>query len=63
MGESILEKKLRILGSATDGSPEVLRAVISKQWTAQDASEYRRAIGKPGRPSHAELTKTTMRRP
>lgn len=63
MPESILEKKLRILGNATEGSPEVLRAVASKQWTAKDASEYRRAIGKTGRPSHAELVKATMRVP
>lgn len=63
MTESILEKKLRILGNATDGSSEVLRAVAAKQWTAKDASEYRRATGKPGRPSHTDLVKATMRVP
>ena len=63
MTESILDKKQRILGNATHDSPEVTKAVSSKQWTAQDASEYRKATEKPGkRESHAQLVARTMRR-
>ena len=66
MTESVLDKKLRILGPAQDGDPAVLRAVSSKQWTARDAREYRKHVSgqagiAEGELTHAERIAMTMR--
>lgn len=63
MTESIAEKKQRVLGNAPDGSPAVLRAIRNKEWTAQDAVEYRKYMtGTTGSiKTHAERVALTMR--
>lgn len=64
MTESILSKKSRILGDKPDNRT-VLNAIRSKQWTASDAREYRKAVQgvkKNSGPSYAERVAGTVRR-
>ena len=67
MSESILDKKLRILGPAPSQA-EVLRAVSAGLWAARDASEYRKATVEPSGaqkkrgPGYAERVAGTVKR-
>jgi hypothetical protein len=64
MSESIIDKKLRILGPAPSQA-EALRAVSAGLWSARDASAYRAATAAPSkklRVSYAERVAGTVKR-
>ena len=66
MSESIIQKRDRLFGNAPEGSPAVLKAVTSGQWTPQDAQQLRKHLGNQSptgktRQSHADRVALTMK--
>ncbi len=61
MTESITDKKQRLFGDSPTDNTAALKAVASKQWTAQDAAQLRKQSGDVKKQSHADRVAMTMK--